>query len=117
MKNTKLYIYLLMVLSFLLVVIEVALNLQGKSVSNSTNSVWSLMFFVTTIFWAYYDADREDFNKPFDFGLFIYIFWPVAFPWYLLKTRGTDGSLMLLGFLVLWLGPWLAGLVTYVYFS
>ena len=116
-NNTNLYIYLLCFVSFCLGVLEVAVNLLGKEVSASTNSVWGVVFFITTILWAYYDADKSDFVKPFDFGLFIYVFWPVAFPWYLIKTRGIDGALMYIGFIVLWIGPWLAGLVTYVYYT
>ena len=75
------------------------------------------MFFMSTIFWAYYDAGRKDFKKPFDFGFFIYVFWQVAFPWYLIKTRGIEGVVLYLGFIALWLFPWLSGLVTYVYFT
>jgi len=117
MKNTQLFIYVLIFLATCLGALEVALNLQEKVISESTNVIWSFVFFITTMFWAYYDADREGFDKPFDFGLFIYVFWPVAFPWYLIKTRGADGALMLIGFISLWFGPWLAGLVAYVYFT
>ena len=103
--------------SFCLGVVNVMLNLQGKDLSLSTDTLWGIAFLITTVFWAYYDADRGDFNKPFDFGLFIYVFWPIAFPWYLVKTRGAEGALMFLGFILLWKGPWLAGLVAYVYYS
>ena len=98
-------------------VIEVLLILQGKEVSESTLSAWGLVSVILSILWAYYDADRNDFKKPFDFGFLVYVFWPVAFPWYLVKTRGVEGLLLFLGFISLWLSPWLSGLVAYVYFT
>jgi len=104
-----------MFLSFCMGFIEVRLNLQEEVVSDATQTLWAGVFVLLSIFWAYYDAEREDFDKPFDFGFLVYVFWPVAFPWYLIKTRGTEGVLVLIGFITLWLGPWFAGLLAYVY--
>lgn len=98
-------------------VLEVFLIIKGKEISASTEAIWGAIFLFLTIYWAYYDAERDDFEKPFDFGFFIYVFWYVAFPWYLIKTRGIEGVLLLIGFLTIWLAPWLAGLITYVYFT
>ena len=116
-KNKDLYIYPLIALSICMGIIEVLMNLQGKEVSESTQLVWGIVFVMLSILWAYYDADRIDFEKPLDFGFLVYVFWPVAFPWYLVKTRGVDGVLVFFGFILIWLGPWLAGLVAYVYFT
>jgi len=115
--NKNLYIYTLIFLAFCMGVIEVLLNLQGKEVLESTQSAWATVFVILSILWAYYDADKSDFEKPFDFGFLVYIFWPIAFPWYLVKTRGVEGLLLFFGFISLWLSPWLFGLVTYVYFT
>ena len=116
-KATTLTIIALLIMSFFLCVIEVLLNLQEKEISTSTQATWGVIFLFLTIFWAYYDADREDFEKPFDFGFFIYAFWYVAFPWYLVKTRGIEGILLYIGFLAIWLAPWFSGLVAYVYYT
>ncbi len=116
-KKQDLYLLGLIVMSGCMTILEVLMNLKEQVVSDSTQAVWGTVFLVASILWAYYDADREDFEKPFDFGLFIYIFWPVAFPWYLVKTRGAEGALIFLGFISIWLGPWLAGLVAYVYYT
>ena len=116
-QNNSLYIYALIVLSICLGIIEVLFNLQGEEVSESTQSIWGVVFLLLSILWAYYDADRSDFEKPFDFGFLVYVFWPIAFPWYLVKTRGAEGILVALGFVSIWLGPWIAGLVAYVYFT
>ena len=118
MKNNKsLYIYALFLLSFGMGLIEVLFNIKGELASDSTQAIWGIVSIFLTILWAYFDADTEGFEKPFDFGLLAYIFWPVAFPWYLVKTRGIEGLVMFVGFMALWFGPWLAGVVAYVYLA
>ncbi len=114
--NKNLYIYTLIAIAICMGILEVLLNLQEKEVSRSTQNIWGFIFVLLSILWAYYDAEREDFERPFDFGFLVYVFWPIAFPWYLFKTRGAEGILMLFGFISIWLGPWLAGLIAYVYF-
>ncbi len=114
---TNKFIYTLIALSGCMTIIEVLLNLQGKEISLSTQSTWSIVSFFLTILWVYYDANREDFDKPFDFGFLVYIFWPIALPWYLITTRGLKGVLIFLGFILIWLMPGLAGLIAYVYFA
>ena len=116
-KVSSFSILILLILSALLCIVEVMLNIQEKELSASTRVTWDAIFIILTIFWAYYDAERKDFDRPFDFGLFIYVFWPVAFPWYLIKTRGIEGALLFVGFIAIWLAPWLSGLVAYVYFT
>ncbi|WP_370280694.1 hypothetical protein [Pontibacterium sp.] len=111
----NLFIVVLLVLSLGMAVTEVAFNLHSETISESTQVIWAIIFLFSTIMWAYYDADRKDFDKPFDFGLLVYVFWPIALPWYLLKTRGLEGVLIFLGFLFLFVGPWLAGYLTQIY--
>lgn len=115
--NKNMYLYALIILCICMSGLEVILNLQNKVVSDSTQSIWGAVALILSILWAYYDADRKDFEKPFDFGFLVYLFWPIAFPWYLITTRGTEGILMYLGFVLLWAGPWFSGLVVYVYFT
>jgi len=116
-KTTNLTIIALLILSTSLAIVEVLLNLREEETSPSTQAAWGAIFFFLTIFWAYYDAEREDFEKPFDFGFFIYVFWYIAFPWYLVKTRGVEGVLLFVGFVAIWLAPWLSGLVAYAYYT
>ncbi len=117
MNKSHYTIITLLILSLFLSKVEILLNIQEKELSSSTQAAWDVIFFISTIFWAYNDAGRKDFERPFDFGLFIYVFWPIVFPWYLIKTRGIEGILLFLGFIALWLCPWLSGLVAYVYFT
>lgn len=116
-KTPNLCLAALILMSMILGGMEVLLNLQDKEVSDSSSNTWSFVFLVGTIFWTYYDADRKDFEKPFDFGFLIYVFWPVAFPWYLVQTRGIEGLMIYFGFIFLWLAPWIMGLITYMYFT
>jgi hypothetical protein len=116
-KRNSLYIYSLIGLSTLMTVAEVAMNLEGQEVSDSTAFFWGAAFIILSIVWANKDAKTNNFEKPFDFGFLVYVFWPVAFPWYLVKTRGIDGVLIFLGFLFIWAVPSCFGLVAYVYFS
>lgn len=94
---------------------EVLLNSRGEVVSDATQSLWGFIFLIVTIVWATADSETNDFDRPFDFGFLLYIFWPVALPYYLISTRGIEGVVLLLGFMGIWLGPWLAGLVAYTY--
>jgi hypothetical protein len=84
-KKKDLYIYTLIFLAICMGIIEIFLNLQGQELSESTQSVWGLVFVMLSILWTYYDADRSHFKRPFDFGFLIYVFWPIAFPWYLIN--------------------------------
>lgn len=97
-------------------IVEVVVNLNEEFVSNSTQTLWGLVFLLLSILWANIDANRNSFEKPFDFGFLVYIFWPIALPWYLYTTRGVEGLLIFLGFITIWLGPWLSGLIAYVYY-
>ena len=116
-KISTFAILILLLLSMLLCVIEVMLNLQGKELLTSTQRIWDVVFFGLTLLWGYYDSERKDFDRPFDFGFFVYVFWPIAFPWYLIKTRGLEWIALYIGFIGLWIFPWVAGLVAYSYSS
>lgn len=116
MKNHKHLVLITLFLSAIGIgITEVLLNSKGDLVSNSTQTLWALIFFILTIAWTMADAKTNDFEKPFDYGFFLYIFWPIAFPYYLYATRGIDGLVLFIGFISLWIGPWLAGLVAYTY--
>ena len=115
MDKKNLSISALMFLAIGMAAVEVVLNSNGEVVSDSTQSLWGFIFLILTIVWAIADSDTNEFEKPFDFGFLMYIFWPVALPYYLISTRGIEGVVLLIGFMGVWLGPWLAGLVAYTY--
>jgi len=98
-------------------ILEVILNLAGTDVSNSITLFWDGVFVICTVLWVKYDAKERGFIRPFDFDFLVYVLWPVAFPWYLIKTRGLEGLVLLFGFLWVLLIPWLSGLIAYVYYT
>jgi hypothetical protein len=64
--------------------------------------------------WLLRDSRKRGVQWAFDMGLFLYIAWPLIMPYYLLKTRGAKGLLVILGFVGVYLGALLAGVVLYV---
>lgn len=116
-QTQKRVILVLIILSIGMGVLEVVLNLDDDAVSDTTQSLWSFIFIVLSIMWAYADARQRNFHKPFDFGFIAYVLWPIVFPWYLVTTRGIKGIVLFFGFLMCWFGPWLAGVIAYTYFT
>lgn len=53
----------------------------------------------------------------YDMGLFLNIAWPVIMPYYLLKTRGAKGLLVILAFTVVYVGSALFGMILYMLIS
>jgi hypothetical protein len=59
--------------------------------------------------WLRRDSRARGAGWVFDMGLFLYVAWPVFMPYYLLKTRGAKGLLVVLGFAAAYLGGLIAG--------
>lgn len=115
MNKKNILISALIFLAIGMGVVEVMLNSRGEVVSDSTQTLWGVISLILSIMWATADASTNEFEKPFDFGFLMYIFWPVALPYYLVATRGIEGIVLFVGLISIWLGPWLAGLVAYTY--
>ncbi len=43
---------------------------------------------VSVVLWVQNDARHHGLSTVHDFGLLVYLLWPVLVPWYVLKTRG-----------------------------
>ena len=115
MAKSNLIIFALFSTSLVVGAAEVYLNSTGNFLTEQTQTLWGFIFVILSIMWATEDAKTQSFDKPFDFGFLMYIFWPIAFPYYLIATRKLDGLIYFSGFLAIWSGPWLAGLIAYVY--
>lgn len=115
MNKKNLILSTLLLIASAIAIVEILLNSKGEVLSDSTQTLWGFAFYFLTIIWATVDADNHEFEKPFDFGFLMYIFWPIAFPYYLCKTRGFDGLVFYIGFIGIGSGPWLLGLVAYTY--
>ena len=55
------------------------------------------------------DSRLRSISSIYDLGLFLYLLWPLIMPYYLLKTRGARGLLVVLGFAVAYIGGLLVG--------
>lgn len=67
-----------------------------------TASLSRYLYVFFLVLWI--DADSKErpyIVRPFDYGLFLYLFWLPYLPYYLWRTRGAIGLLMLTGFLLL----------------
>jgi hypothetical protein len=61
--------------------------------------------------WLRTDSRKRCFVWPYDLGLFLYIAGPILVPYYLIKTRGANGLLVILGFLGVSFGAGFVGIV------
>ena len=96
---------------------QIVLNLNNEIVSDSTDTLWYLIFSVIVAVWVNKEPEKVKFEAPFEFGAFVYFAWPLILPYYLVKTRGYEGVLVFIGFLGLYLMPFLSGLVAFVYLA
>lgn len=118
MKNIPLYIIgTLIILCFGVSFVEISLNLRQEELSKRADYAWSFFFIVLVSFWVQKDSKSADFDKPFDFGFFLYLFLPILLPYYLLRTRGIEGIVTFLGFVAIHYIPFISGLLAYVYFT
>ena len=60
--------------------------------------------------WLRRDSRKRGIPWIYDMGLFLYIAWPFILPWYLLKSRGAKGLLVILGFVGAYLGALIFGI-------
>jgi hypothetical protein len=59
--------------------------------------------------WLRTDSRRRGVLSVYDLGLILYLAWPIVMPYYLVKTRGAKGLLVILGFVVAYVGATLLG--------
>ena len=76
--------------------------------------LYPLGFLWAVGWWLRRDSRLRGVLWVFDMGLFLYIAWPVVIPYYLLKTRGAKGLLVILAFISAYVGALIAGAVLYI---
>ncbi len=71
----------------------------GYETSVEFERVWGYVFPFLLAFWVEEDsrARPEIYRPSFDIGLFIYLIWILYLPFYLLRTRGANGWLWIVG--------------------
>jgi len=61
--------------------------------------------------WLRTDSRRRGVLSVYDLGFFLYLAWPIVMPYYLIKTRGAKGLLVMLGFVAAYVGAATIGIV------
>lgn len=115
MINRNFYLISILLSILGMSIVEILSMIKGEGSSDTTKTLWDLFFVLGSILWTLDDVKTRKYTKPFDFGFFIYIFWPVAFPYYLIQTRGIKGVGLLFIFIFLYLLPFLFRELAYSY--
>jgi hypothetical protein len=76
--------------------------------------LYALGFLWVVGWWMLSDSRKHGIGWVLDMGLFLYIAWPFILPYYLLKTRGAKGLLVILGFIGVYIGALVVGGVLYI---
>ena len=61
--------------------------------------------------WLRTDSRKRGVVWVYDLGFFLCIAWPLVMPYYLVKTRGAKGLLVILGFAGAYIGAAIAGII------
>jgi hypothetical protein len=61
--------------------------------------------------WLRTDCRKRNVAVVYDLGLFLYLAWPIVMPYYLVKTRGAKGLLLILSFIVAYAGAAMLGIL------
>lgn len=61
--------------------------------------------------WLRTDDRKRHVAAVYDLGFFLSLAWPVFIPYYLAKTRGPKGLLLILGFIVAYVGAGILGII------
>jgi len=77
------------------------------SVEAETLMGWSLALMFA--WWAYDDAKKKKYHRPYEFGAFIFFAWPVVLPAYLVVSRGWRGIMVFPIFVLIFYLPSLLG--------
>ncbi len=67
--------------------------------------LWSLVFPTLLAIWARMDRRRQSLKLPFEFDAFVFFGWPLALPYYLYRTRGKTGLLIVAAIYAFYLVP------------
>ena len=73
--------------------------------------LWGNVFWLSAVTWIQTDAQLRRQTPCFDFGWLVWMTAGVSIPWYLLRTRGSRGLLILLMFLFLLVLPHFAATI------
>jgi hypothetical protein len=67
--------------------------------------LWGLEFQALLAVWVRMDRRRRNMSLPFEFDAFVFFAWPVAFPYYLYRTRHKQGLAVTAAVYTLYFAP------------
>lgn len=76
--------------------------------------IYAMGFLWILASWLSADSRKRGIKLVYDMGLVLYIVWPFFMPYYLIKTRGSKGLLVILGFLAVCAAARFMGLAFYL---
>jgi hypothetical protein len=86
--------------------VGLSILLSRRFVVPETSSELYLSFFgLFLTWWVMIDVRERRTEVPYDFGYFILCTWPISIPYYILRTRGWKGGLLVAGLVGLWVAP------------
>ena len=90
-----------------------AVVLRGWRVRSfgSDGLLWRTEFDLVLVWWVYVDRRRRGFSVPFEFEAFVFFAWPIVVPYYLVRTRGLRGLVLVAGVYTLAILPLVVGIV------
>ena len=65
--------------------------------SGATALLWSFPFWLILTWWVFIDRPARGFRAPFEFDAFVFFAWPLLFPYYIYRTRGGRGLMLIAG--------------------
>ena|SRR2546422_4770147 len=86
---------------------------SGQEPSPAFTLINALGFFWIVGWWLLRDSRKRGIAWVYDIGMFLYIAWPFIMPYYLLKSRGAKGLLVILGFVGVFVGSIALGIALY----
>ena len=81
----------------------------GHDPSIEAGTLMALVLTLMFAWWAFDDAKKQKYHRPYEFGAFILFAWPIVLPFYLVETRGWKGIWVFFVFVLLYFLPWLIG--------
>jgi len=85
-------------------------------ISGATRRFWSLLFGLILVCWLRADRPGRSFNAPYEFDMFAWAAWPIVVPYYLYRTRGGRGLLLVAVMLGLLVAPIVIAAFAFVFF-
>jgi hypothetical protein len=76
-------------------------------------AAYTLLYAIAVIWivgwWLRSDSRKRGIPLVYDMGFFLYVAWPFIMPYYLFKSRGVKGLIIILGFVCAYVGALLVG--------